>query len=93
MQAGQTSIRKEWSGSVRSTLTRNLVNEARVGYSGAPVRFFDELTTDMFSDASVNQQGFFVAFPAVRSTVTGPNPTGNSGRSRATRRRPSMATR
>ena len=37
--------RSAWAGQqrMRSTLGRNLVNEARVGYSGAPVRFFDEL--------------------------------------------------
>ena len=41
--AGQTSVRMRLGASVRSTLSRNLVNEARVGYSGAPVTFFGEL--------------------------------------------------
>jgi hypothetical protein len=70
--AGQTSIRLGWSGSVRSTLGRNIVNEARVGYSGAPVRFFDEITTDMYS----SYQGFELNFPTVGSQLTGPAPTG-----------------
>jgi hypothetical protein len=43
VEAGQTSKRLAWSNSFRSTLSNNLVNEARVGYSGAPVKFFDEL--------------------------------------------------
>jgi hypothetical protein len=70
--AGQTSIRLGWSGSMRSTLGRNLVNEARLGYSGAPVRFFDEITTDMYS----SYQGFELNFPTVGSGLTGPAPLG-----------------
>src|SRR3954471_1113465 len=70
--AGQTSIRLGWSGAMRSTLGRNLVNEARLGYSGAPVRFFDEITTDMYS----SYQGFEMNFPSVGSALTGPAPTG-----------------
>ena len=49
--AGQTSVRLGLSNSLRSTLGRNFVNEARVGYSGAPVKFFDELNTEMFTAA------------------------------------------
>jgi hypothetical protein len=70
--AGQTSIRLSWSGSMRSTLGRNLVNEARLGYSGAPVRFFDEIGTDMYS----SYQGFELNFPSVGSGLTGPAPLG-----------------
>jgi Carboxypeptidase regulatory-like domain/TonB dependent receptor-like, beta-barrel len=72
--AGQSSVRKEWSGQVRSTLTRNLVNEARAGHSGAPVQFFAELNTGMFTGSTVFQQGFNIGFPSVRSNLTGPNP-------------------
>jgi hypothetical protein len=72
ISAGQTSVRLGWSGSVRSTLGRNLVNEARLGYSGAPVRFFDEIGTGMYS----SYQGFELNFPSVGSNLTGPAPTG-----------------
>ena len=72
ISAGQTSIRLGWSGSMRSTLGRNLVNEARLGYSGAPVRFFDEIGTAMYS----SYQGFELNFPSVGSQLTGPAPTG-----------------
>ena len=68
VSAGQTSIRLGWSGSMRSTLGRNLVNEARLGYSGAPVRFFDEMNTAMFA----NYQGFALNFPSVGSGLTSP---------------------
>ena len=36
---------------MRSTLRRQLVNEARIGYSGAPVTFFGEMNTGMFTAA------------------------------------------
>jgi hypothetical protein len=68
--AGQSSVRLGWSGSVRSTLTSNMVNEARVGYSGAPVTFFGELNTGMFT----NQQGFSLRFPTINSALTSPGP-------------------
>ena len=57
---------------MRSTLSRNLVNEARLGYSGAPVTFFDEL-----NDGHVHgdyQGGFALNFPTVGSALTGPAP-------------------
>jgi hypothetical protein len=37
VEAGQASSRMSYTGSMRSTLTGSFVNEARVGYSGAPV--------------------------------------------------------
>ena len=52
-----------WSNSLRSTLGRNLVNEARVGYSGAPVKFFDELNVDMFTGDARQSEGFHLNFP------------------------------
>src|SRR5262245_13178027 len=70
--AGQSSKRLGWSGSVRSTLTSSLVNEARVGYSGAPVSFFSELNTGMFTGSFVPQQGFALRFPIVNSQLTSP---------------------
>jgi carboxypeptidase family protein/TonB-dependent receptor-like protein len=71
--AGQESIRKGFSTSLRSTLSSSLVNEGRFGYSGAPVTFFGELTPDMWNGPSVNQKGFQVNFPSVGSTPTAPS--------------------
>ena len=73
VNAGQSSVRLGWSGSVRSTVTSNLVNESRVGYSGAPVTFFGELNKDMFSGPAVNQGGFYLVFPNVNSGLQSPS--------------------
>ncbi len=56
--AGQNSIRYGISTSLRSTLSANIVNELRVGGSGAPVKFFDEFTASMWSGSVANQGGF-----------------------------------
>jgi outer membrane receptor protein involved in Fe transport len=76
VNAGQSSVRLGWSGSVRSTLSKNLVNEGRVGYSGAPVSFFSELNLGMYSGPLANQGGFNLNFPSVVSALTGASPTG-----------------
>jgi len=55
---GQASIRLSWSNSLRSTLGRNFVNEVRVGYSGAPVKFSPELNVGMYTGDTVNTKGF-----------------------------------
>ena len=44
VEAGQKSERYSISNSLRSTLSSNIVNEALVAWSGAPVTFFGELT-------------------------------------------------
>ncbi len=77
VEAGQESVRLSWSAPVRSVLSPNLVNEARVGYSGAPVKFFDELNTDMFSGSLVPQAGYQIVFPNINATLTNPSPTAN----------------
>ena len=71
--AGQSSIRKGFSSSLRSTLSRSLVNEGRFGHSGAPVTFFGELTKDMWSGTVANQRGFQLNFPTIGSALTAPS--------------------
>ena len=71
--AGQSSVRLGWSSSVRSTVTRNIVNEARLGYSGAPVTFFGELNEGMYNGSLANQGGFQLNFPSVGSALTNPS--------------------
>ena len=51
---------------LRSTLGRNLVNEARVGYSSSPVKFFDEMNVGMYTGTLANQKGFHLNFPIDR---------------------------
>jgi Carboxypeptidase regulatory-like domain/TonB dependent receptor len=75
VEAGQESVRFSWSVPMRSVFTQNLVNEARVGYSGAPVKFFDELNTGMFTGSLAPQAGYAIIFPTVNSTLTNPGPT------------------
>ena len=77
--AGQASTRLGWSNTLRSTLGRNFVNEARVGYSGAPVKFFDELNPAMYTDSVANQKGVHLNFPSIGvqltpASVNGPSP-------------------
>ncbi|HEY0873484.1 MAG TPA: TonB-dependent receptor [Vicinamibacterales bacterium] len=79
VQGGQTSKRLVLSNSLRSTLGRNLVNEFRIGYSGSPVRFFDEMNVGMYTGSLANQNGRHLVFPSVVSGlshagVNGPNP-------------------
>ena len=75
VEAGQSSVRLGWSGSVRSTLGSTLVNEARVGYSGAPVSFFSELNLGMYNGSVANQAGFQLGFPSVGQNLTSPSAT------------------
>ena len=72
ISAGQNSTRISWSNTLRSTLGRNFVNEARIGYSGAPVKFFDEMNVGMYTGTLANQKGFDIDFPSVGSALTDP---------------------
>jgi hypothetical protein len=69
--AGQTSERFSVSNSLRSTLSSDLVNEALVAWSGAPVTFFGEISPSMYAGTSIaNQNGFLIGF----GTTAGMNP-------------------
>jgi len=72
VEGGQYSQRIGFSNWVRSTFSSNLVNEARIGYSGAPVQFFPELAPSMWSGSLVNTNAFNIAFPAVGTQLTSP---------------------
>jgi hypothetical protein len=73
--ASQTSHRYSISNSLRSTLNSNVVNEALVAWSGAPVTFFGELNPSLWSGTSVaDQGGYRILFP----TTAGMNPTNAS---------------
>jgi Carboxypeptidase regulatory-like domain/TonB-dependent Receptor Plug Domain len=73
--AGQASKRLGVSNWLRSTFTNNLINEARIGYSWAPVIFFGELNLDMYTGSTANTNGLHLTFPSVNSTLTSPGPT------------------
>ncbi len=68
----QTSSRRQFSGSLRSTLGQTMVNEFRVGYSGAPVQFFSELNAGMWGGSLANQGGYFLDIgSSVNNATTG----------------------
>ena len=57
VMGSQTSTRIQFANNLRSTIGANLVNEARVGYSGAPVEFFNEQFDAGIWKGSVGNQG------------------------------------
>ena len=77
--ASQTSKRMAFSNSLRSTINKNMVNEATAAYSWSPVSFFPEENASMFSGSVANQGGFALGFPNITSNganifvLTGPN--------------------
>jgi hypothetical protein len=68
--AGQSSDRIGFSSSVRSTLRSTLVNEARVGYSGAPLDFWQELNPEMWSGSLADQGGFQLTLGTIGTALT-----------------------
>src|SRR3974390_696914 len=70
--ASQTSKRMSLSNALRSTLSKNMVNEATVAYAWAPVSFFPEEKASRRAGPVANTNGFNLSFPSVDSTVNGP---------------------
>lgn len=59
--ANQSSERRAASAWVRSILSKNMVNEFRFGYGGAPVIFWqDQMTPSLFSGSVANQGGYYL---------------------------------
>ena len=81
VQGGQSSKRIGISTTLRSTLGANIVNELRVGGSGAPVSFFPELQAPLWSSGGFGDMGGFnhdidsanISNPALRSGASGRN--------------------
>jgi hypothetical protein len=75
----QTSKRLNWSGTVRTTLGTNLINEARTGYTASKVFFFKEIGPGAFSGTPVADQGGFDLqlddFSALSNPTQGRNPS------------------
>jgi hypothetical protein len=68
--ASQTSKRMAFSNSLRSTLAKNMVNEATAAYSWAPVSFFPEEGVNQFNGSVANQNGNVIGFGSVDSGLT-----------------------
>ena len=80
----QGSFREAYTGTFRSTLTQNIVNEARVAYSGAPVQFGPYHNPSMYTGSLANQGGYALGINAASAS---PTPGRRSRRARVTRRR------
>jgi hypothetical protein len=79
VQGDQTSDRKSWSTWVRSIVGKNIVNEARFGYGGAPIDFsFKDFVPSLWSGSVANQGGYYLNFNntnAFAMTNAGPGGT------------------
>ena len=75
--AGQSSKRFGVSTSLRSTLTASMVNELRIGGSGAPVTFFGEMDTSMWTGPLANQGGFELGISNAASNITNAGTSSN----------------
>jgi Carboxypeptidase regulatory-like domain len=61
--ANQSSTRRAASAWLRSMIGRNLVNEVRFGYGGAPIIFGqDQFRPELWSGPLANQGGFYLNF-------------------------------
>lgn len=67
----QSSRRKAATSTLRSTLGANLVNEVRIGYSGAPVEFSPNVNLAMWTGPLANQNGFALGISAAGITNAG----------------------
>jgi hypothetical protein len=75
----QTSKRRALSSTMRSTIGRNFVNEARFGFQSSPVLFFPEQeTTTPWTSTTANQKGFQLNISAAGITNAGPAPNAQS---------------
>ena len=64
----QDSQRYSGQGSVRTTLTNNLINEARFGATGGATKFSPDLSSDMFGGTSVgDMHGYDIRWSAFKS--------------------------
>jgi hypothetical protein len=71
----QDSDRYTWQGSVRSTLTTNLVNEFRLGGTGGATKFSPDIVPEMFSASVGNMGGYGLSWSNFRSIS---NPSGTT---------------
>ena len=70
----QGSLRKAYTGALRSTLSAKMVNEARGGYQGAPIDFWSNQNLGMWTGPLANQGGFVLGISA--AGITNPGATG-----------------
>lgn len=76
-QGGQYSHRYSWTGGLRSTFGRNLVNEATYGFQGGTTQFFTNVTRNSFDCSTPGcTAGFAMNLLSIGgNTLTGPAST------------------
>jgi hypothetical protein len=75
----QHSERYTVQGTLRSTLSPNIVNELRIGRTGGATRFSPEIGVSQFQGTSVaDQGGFFLDINGSDLGITNPHSTGNT---------------
>lgn len=76
-QGGQYSHRYSWTGALRSTFGRNLVNEVNYGFSGGTTQFFTDATRSTFDCTGPGCTGGFAMnlLSIGGNTLTGPAST------------------
>jgi hypothetical protein len=82
----QDSSRYSGQGQVRSTLTKNLVNEARFGMTGGATKFSPDLSTSMFGGTSVaDMHGYDIRwsnFKSIQNVGVQNAPSAREGKTR-----------
>jgi hypothetical protein len=81
----QDSLRYTWQGSVRSTLTRNLVNEVRIGGTGGATKFSPDTTPEMWNSTPGNTAGYHINWNGFKSLSNVAGGTGYSAREGSTK--------
>lgn len=74
----QSSKRRSWVNSLRSTFGQNIVNEARIAYQGSPVEFFNEQFDPGLWSQSFGGQGGYHLTLGNGITNAGPAPNAQS---------------
>ena len=79
VMGSQTSKRFQLANALRSTLGSSLVNEVRMGYSGAPVEFFKEqFDASLWSGSLANQAGHHLNLNGNAAGISNAGPAPNA---------------
>jgi hypothetical protein len=81
----QISHRYQYSGTLRSTISSNVVNEFRIGASGGPTQFSPGVNASMFNGPLASQGGYKLGMGSGIGLTNPDNGSGNSSREPTTR--------
>jgi hypothetical protein len=81
----QDSDRYQWTGTLRSTIGANVINEFRIGGSGGATKFSPRVTEADFTGTLANQMGFFFDYDDILGLDNAGNTRGLQSREPTTR--------